>query len=308
MTAAPEGATNGHNEIVSPLEPGIAQFSFWCVEDLAKANRSPEVAIVPIGIQYRYLTPPWSAIAQWLTQLEKDTGLSTSDVQISLDETTLYQRLYRLGEKLLGLMEDFYRDTYYQNIPPLSLAEMPEEQTPDTMNFLLATRLQNLLDIALQVAERYFNLPSQGTVTDRCRRLEQAGWDRIYRQDLKPSHSLSPVELGLADRIAEEAELRMWHMRIVETFVAVTGYYVKEKPTVERFAETILLLWDLVTRLKGENPFFRPQLGQQEVRLTICDPISVSDRWNDYKSKRRQAVANLIGDLQSALEHTIVRR
>ena len=38
MAAAPEGATNGHNEIVSPLEPGIAQMGFWCVEDLLKAG------------------------------------------------------------------------------------------------------------------------------------------------------------------------------------------------------------------------------------------------------------------------------
>ncbi|MGB5772124.1 MAG: 1-acyl-sn-glycerol-3-phosphate acyltransferase, partial [Crocosphaera sp.] len=39
LAAAPEGATNGHNEIISPLEPGISQLGFWCVEDLAKANR-----------------------------------------------------------------------------------------------------------------------------------------------------------------------------------------------------------------------------------------------------------------------------
>ena len=30
MAAAPEGSTNGLSQIVSPLEPGIAQLSFWC--------------------------------------------------------------------------------------------------------------------------------------------------------------------------------------------------------------------------------------------------------------------------------------
>lgn len=43
MAAAPEGATNGHNEIVSPIEPGIAQFGFWCIEDLHKAGRTEKV-------------------------------------------------------------------------------------------------------------------------------------------------------------------------------------------------------------------------------------------------------------------------
>ncbi len=38
IAAAPEGATNGHTEIVSPLEPGISQLGFWCVEDLKKRN------------------------------------------------------------------------------------------------------------------------------------------------------------------------------------------------------------------------------------------------------------------------------
>jgi len=28
MTVAPEGGTNGHSEIVSPLEPGVAQLGF----------------------------------------------------------------------------------------------------------------------------------------------------------------------------------------------------------------------------------------------------------------------------------------
>lgn len=57
MAVAPEGATNGHNQIVSPLEPGITQLGFWCVEDLLKAGRSEQVLLVPIGIQYRYENP-----------------------------------------------------------------------------------------------------------------------------------------------------------------------------------------------------------------------------------------------------------
>jgi len=79
MAAAPEGATNGHNEIISPLEPGVAQLGFWCVEDLLKANRPEQVLIVPIGIQYRYVTAPWQQIEQLMSQLEADSGLSVAD-------------------------------------------------------------------------------------------------------------------------------------------------------------------------------------------------------------------------------------
>jgi len=76
----------------------------------------------------------------------------------------------------------------------------------------------------------------------RCRRLE-AGWTYIYREDLQDLKALSPLDGGLADWIAEEASLRMLHMRLVESFVAVTGTYVLEKP-FERFAETALLMFD----------------------------------------------------------------
>ena len=137
--------------------------------------------------------------------------------------------------------------------------------------------------------------------------MEQAGWDYIYRDDFKEINKLSSVEKGLGDRIAEEASLRMWHMRLVESFVTVTGYYVKDKPSAERFADTVLLLWDVVAKIKGENPFFRPQLGKQKALITVGDPISVSDRFDAYKKSRRQAVTTLTQDLENSLDRLIIR-
>lgn len=306
LAAAPEGATNGHSEIISPLEPGIAQLSFWCADDLHKAHRHEEVLIVPIGIRYRYVTPPWREISQLLAQLERDSGLvppqeeETATATGELANEALYRRLYRLGEHLLSLMEDFYRQFYHQ-----TLAEIPQlpvtEAATEKLNRHFSARLQNLLDVALRVAEEYFKIEPKGNFIDRCRRLEQAGWDCIYREELKPSHPLAAVERGLANLVAEEADLRLWHMRLVESFVAVTGHYVKEKPTAERFAETVLLVWNLVSRLKGDNAA-RPQLGRQRVTIAIGKPLSVSQRWPDYRANRRQAVANLTQDLQQRLE------
>lgn len=302
MAASPEGATNGHNEIISPLEPGIAQMGFWCIEDLLKAGRSEKVFIVPIGIQYYYLTPPWKALEKLLSELEVDSGLTPNNH--NLDQTSLYQRLLRLGEHLLSLMEDFYIKFYHQHLPTASKKNAATEERSLNCNTQMAVRLEALLDVALKVAEEYFNIQPKGTVIDRCRRLEQAGWDYIYREDIKNPETLSPLERGLADRIAAEANLRMWHMRLVESFVAVTGAYVLEKPTAERFADTTLLMWDILTRIKGSNPFNRPSLGKQRVQMTVGEPISVSDRWHTYQTSRRaakQAVTELTQDLQTAL-------
>lgn len=325
IAAAPEGATNGHNEIVSSVEPGIAQLGFWCAEDLLKAGRSEQVLILPLGIQYQYVEAPWKPLEKLLNELEADAGISpTASYNNSHNKTltanqekALYDRLHRLGEHFLSLMEEFYTRFYNQSLSTATTVSTANQKAQDPFppsdpspeaNQELADRLQRLLNAGLQVAEQYFGLAPKGSVIDRCRRLEQAGWDRIYREDFKQTQTLSPVERGLADRVAEEANLRMWHMRLVETFVAVTGKYVREKPTVERFAETTLLLWDMVTRIKGRNPFYRPQLGKQRVQLTVGQPISVSERWEDYKTGRRQAIATLTTDLQASLESMILER
>ncbi|MEL6136835.1 MAG: 1-acyl-sn-glycerol-3-phosphate acyltransferase [Cyanobacteria bacterium J06628_6] len=309
MVAAPEGGNNGHSEIVSPLEPGVAQLGFWCANDLKKANRSASVVIVPVGIQYQYLDPPWTAVEQLLTQLERSCGLAMTK------DSSRYERLYRLSEHLLTLMEDYYQRFYHVSLAdPASTEPENSLETPNAKgsqakdpNTQLTRRLNVLLNSALTIAETYFGLTAKGSVIDRCRRLEQAGWDRIFREDIEDRAALSVVERSLADRIAAETDLRLWHMRLVESFVAVTGRYVIEKPTVERFAETLLLLRDMVIRIQDKNPFPRPQLGPQQAIVTVGQPLSVSDRYADYKKSRRRAVDGLTQDLRAEFERLVIQ-
>jgi hypothetical protein len=297
IAAAPEGATNGLSEIINPLEPGIAQLGFWCAEDLHKAGRDEQVFILPVGIQYNYVEAPWNAIAKLLTELEIISGLPTDNSELITQES-LYPRLLTLAEKLLTLMETFYTRFYHQKLP-----ENVISQEGGDRNAAIANRLKTMLNVVLQVAEEYFDLQPKGNFNDRCRRVEQAGWNYIFREEFKDLKALSTIEKALGSRIAEEANLRMWHMRLVETFVAVTGTYIQEKPTVERFAETTIILWAMVTKIIGGNSSKRPNLGKQEARITIGEPISVSERYSVYKESRvgaRQSVADLTKDLQSA--------
>jgi len=302
IAAAPEGGTNGLSEIISPLEPGIAQLGFWCAEDLEKAGRSEQVLILPVGIKYSYTNPPWESIDKLMSDLEEFSGLPVYEngFDKALPQETLYPRLIRFAEHLLSVMEDFYK-RFYHHSPELNL---PETETSDG-NEVIAARLKSLLDSALKVSEDYFDLMPKGNFSDRCRRVEQAGWNYIFREDFKSNKSLSTIEKRLADRVAEEANLRMWHMRLVESFVAVTGKYVREKPTAERFAETTLILWDVVARIKGVNPFKRPKLGKQKAKVTIGEPLSISDKFEDYKKNRKAArivVGDFTNDLQKVME------
>lgn len=304
MAAAPEGATNGHNEIVSPIEPGIAQFGFWCQEDLIKAGREENVAIAPLGVRYFYYNAPWQYLEKLLSNLEVDSGFKpTSADTMGLvngitptqsQEAELYERMYALSGYLLSLMEEFYSKFYQQKI--------------NTGGEELSNRLPTLLDAALKVAEQSFGIKPNGNISDRCRRVEQAAWNRIYRDDLNELEELAPAVKGLADLVASEAELRLWHMRLVETFVSVTGHYVAEKYTVERLADTVLLLWKMVAKLKGEYNIKPPYLGKKWVQLTAMPSLQIADYWEQYQNKRREGVASLTQDLQKSLEESIYGR
>ncbi len=300
---APEGATNGHNERLSPLEPGTAQLAFWTAADLAEAGRRERMDLLPISLQYSFIEPVWGAIEALLCQLEEGAGLPP-DPAHDLDPSCLHGRLVRLGERMLEQMGAFYRDKVHLALPEeRAAAADAAEPGPDPA---FGPRLQRLMDLALRRVEQSFGMQPCGSLTDRCRRLEQAGWDRLYPARPPGSEPPSPLAQALADRLAEETEAQLWHMRVVESFVAVSGSYVRERPSQERFADTLLLLWDTQCRIQGHTANQRPRLGRMRVRISIDRPILVDGRLADYRRDRRLAVQALTEELEHRLEQLIV--
>jgi hypothetical protein len=290
MAAAPEGTLNGCNERMNPLEPGVAQLGFWCKSDLLKAGRFEEVLILPVGIKYHYVRPNWEALERLISQLETDCGLTVAreprlQTKQSRDKR-LTSRLVRLSNYILLTLEEFYTRFYHQPLP-------------EVVSF--NERLYAVQNAALNTAERYFGLKAFGTLIERRHRIEQAAWDWIYREDIDKKQALPAVENGLANHIVEMTNLHLQHMRFAESFWGLLTDYVQEKPTFERFAESTLLLWNVVTTLKGGKAK-RPYLGQRWVEITVGEEISISQRWDEYCTNRRQAVNNLTQDLQKALE------
>jgi hypothetical protein len=269
---------------------------FWCVKDLQKADRAESVWILPIGIQYRYIDQPWPRLDQLMTELETVIGLDPQPIATG-ESQQFYQRLLTIAEALILKLENFYG----QFEPPRSRVN---DATPDVT---IVQRLQILRDRALQSAEAYFQVAggsAGGSPVDRCRRLEEAAWTRIHRSDLPARESLSALDRGLADWVAQEASLRIIHMRLAESFVAVTGDYVAAKPSFDRIAEMTLLMFDAMARIRGDKLPQRPFLGMRQVRVTVTAPISISDRWDSYQADRRsakQAIEDLTEDIRRSL-------
>ena len=311
FAVAPEGATNGHNEVISRLEPGVAQLALWTADDLDKAGRTEAIQVLPIGVQYSFTEPIWPAIEALLSELEAEVGLAPA-ASHGTDPQQLYSRLFNLAERILSRMETFYREGYQRSLPKLPepaadpAAAPSEGALPDT-NALLGERLNRLMESALQVVEQALAVEPHGDLTERCRRLEQAGWDRLYPSNGANSNGTpSALDQGLADRLAEETEQHLWHMRIVESFVAVSGRYVKDDPSQERFADTLLILWDTLCRIRGGNPERRPRLGPRRAHIRIGEPLAITPRLGAYRADRRGAVAALTADLQGRLEGLIL--
>lgn len=300
FAVAPEGSTNGHNEVISPLEPGVAQLALWTADDLARAGRPEATTLLPIGLQYSFITPVWPAIERLLRELETEVGLPPTP-DCSLEPQRLYGRLYSLAVVILTRMENFYRDAYHQPLPKAP------DATPASNNSDFGARLSRLMEAALQVAERALAVEGRGDVNERCRRLEQAGWDRLYpASGTATPLAASALERGLASRLAEQTAQQLWHMRLVESFVAVSGSYVKDDPSQERFADSLLILWDTLCRIRGGKPERRPRLGVRRAQIRIGEAIAVAPRLAAYRADRRSAVANLTSDLQREMEGLIV--
>lgn len=319
LTIAPEGATNGHSGIISPLESGVAQLGFWCVEDLIKSGRDEEVLILPLGVQYYYSNPPWEKLNRLLNQLETDSGLTVQEIKYwGINNPEKYrERILRLAEHLTIEFEDFYRRFYHQDLPEsviTSDSEYLDLTNPEFIhhNKVLFLRIERLRQTALEVVEKHFNLEPEGSLAKRCRRIEEATWSYIYREEYacaEELNNLPGLQRGLADWVAKEADLKVRHMRLVESFVAVTADYLENKPSFERLTEMSLLIFDMLARVKEGKIPARPRLGKRQARIIIGKPISVTQRWESYKSNRKaakQAVSDLTNDLKLALESLVI--
>jgi hypothetical protein len=70
-----------------------------------------------------------------------------------------------------------------------------------------------------------------------------------------------------------------------------------------------LLMFDAMARIRGDKLPQRPFLGMRQVRVTVTEPISISDRWDSYQADRRsakQAIEDLTEDIRRSLSSCMI--
>ena len=140
---------------------------------------------------------------------------------------------------------------------------------------------------------------SEGSIaTERCRRIEQAAWDRIYREGVD---QLPPLERSLADWEAREADLQLTRMRLVEHFTSVSGHYISDRDDFDRFAEMLLLVEEAICWIEDKPRKGKPSLGPHRVGVQLGRALPGRPRLNQYRSNRREAMQVFMKDLEQAL-------
>ena len=279
LVVAPEGATNNLSGEMAPLEPGVAQLAFWAAEDLEKANDVRPLEVLPIGIHYSWRKHNWDALDARLTALECHLGISGADADPENAEENRRDRLIQIGMNLLKALEQLER-----------LKPDPDQTFGERIG---AYRLNGLAK-----AEDHFALRAVGNLQERCRRIEQAAWDRIYREGVD---QLSPLERSLADWEAREADFQLTRMRLVEHFTSVSGHYISDQTDFDRFAEMLLLVEEAIGWIEDKPWKGQPSLGPQRVELRLGHALPVRPRLNQYRSNRRKAMHLFMQDLDQAL-------
>ncbi len=281
---APEGATNGHNETLSPIEPGVAQIMIWCLEDLKKQNRNEKVVLLPLGIKYEYEEKNWTKLENQLNKMKSDLGSLYQEITIPIENVVNmndvqkknYTKLINLYHSTLFYLEKYFFKYYRKTIV-------------DCVHSDIETRIQNISDSILSVSEDFFQITKKGNIIDRCRKLEQASWDYIYREDIE-IEKLSKLEEGALNRIANQSKLMDWNMRVVESLVAIRNSYLIDKPSFERFADMSLLLFDTISKLIFGTGQKRPTLGKVQANLKIGEEIIVSEFKNEIINRNTSRI------------------
>jgi 1-acyl-sn-glycerol-3-phosphate acyltransferase len=227
----PEGEIYHHHEELDVLNGGVATILLRAAEKLPDGKSA---FAVPAGIRITHHPSVARTFSQRLDELERRI---TWKPQSRLE---VVDRIYRLGTALLSIKEQEF---------------MGATQTGD-----LVQRIGSLQQFLIEEAERKYGLwPGSGTMPSRIKALRH-----VIRKEL----SADPQALSAARR----GELYDDLDRIFAALqlYSYPGRYVRQNPTVNRIAETILKLEEDVLE-RGTYA------GPRRAEVTFGEPVDVQD-------------------------------
>ena len=263
----PEGEISRQNDTLMPLESGVAQMTFWALDELQKKEVSEPVYILPVVIKYTYGGDIRQALCRSLTLLEDKLDVASGR------EDSLYERLRKIAEKILSAIE-----REYSHKPPADTS--------------FNDRIVSLRAAILKKVSTYLEveLPDGGSQLDWIRVLRNAMDDFIYSEET----SMSAYEKRIHEEKAGEIKAFYHDLDRVVNFIAIYDGYLRDRLTQERFA-------DVLDRLEREV-FGEPEpKGARVILLDVGRPINLLDYYPAYKSNKKTAILKVNEELSQQM-------
>ena len=199
LVVFPEGEIYHINERITPFREGAASIAL-----MAARKSTRPVACLPVGVRYYYVEDPTSELLEVMNQLEIKLFWRPRP------DLSLPDRIYRIAEGILALKE--------------------LEYTGQVASTSIPERLHQLSDLVLKTVEQRHEIePQSGTIPERIKEARR----RIIKkyaeaeQQTDSNFLIKPLEKDLDD------------LYLVVQLFSYPGDYVREKPSLERIAETI---------------------------------------------------------------------
>lgn len=291
VALAPEGQVTYHAGTVQSLDEGVARLALWASERLAASGRPLPVRIVPLAVEYRYPPGARARLPAFLSRLERRCGLPYAT------GTGIRERLDRIWERLVGLAERHYARTY--------------GQAPAPAGTDLRRRLEFLLEGVISRVESFYGRAPAGRagpgrsgpedLKARTMAARAAAMERVFHPGVRWD-GMSPVERGMARRIAAEAFFLDRHQQLVDLGEYLDPAYAGPEGSEaepDRLVEIAQNLWDLANRLEGGDIARRSRAFRKDVVLTVGTPV---EAYREAGESRREAAGRILGTLRAGFE------
>ena len=269
LVAFPGGQDHYMTDMVIPFQDGVVQLAFWALDTLSKGGSLPPLYIVPCAVRYHYKADMSKAIAESLTRLEQALNLTGGKARVPQ-----YQRLMGVASQLLSNNEN------YNRIP--AGEGMSVKDRLDRLRNVMLSRVAD--SIGVSAPDKSIPL------RDQLRVLFNA-LDEVRSTNFE---KMSKYERDLQARSEHKAAELYEELDRVLGFVGVSGTYIEERPTVERFL-------DVLSRLEREVLRKDKRFAPQRAVLMVGEPVDISGQYAQYKQARRATVRELTLSLESAV-------
>ena len=267
-----EGEISHQNETIMPFESGVAQFGFWALHDMERADNIKSLYLLPVGLKYIYKKDMWLEIEQAITNLE--LSVLPEGAQ---PPTDLYDRVKNVGGRLLGSLAREYH---------LRLSEGSS----------LNERIERMREHILSQMESFMELvphPDWNPLR-RVRAIQNRIDGEIYRE----LDEMTEYERGVHTQRVDKFRQFYTDLRRIVNSIAIYEGYIGENPSQERFLEVI-------TRLEVEV-FGRSKVkGPLDAFVRIGEPKNLLASYEAYKKDKRQTTQQVTLELETEVQKIV---